>query len=365
MRIVIESKRRSETGREPNRKLIDPVRDGSAHCPHLRPHAHGSSSAKRSSLAGFALPITDRFRGCMRRKALPEQLVLGLGHLTTAADSCIGLEVALANGEILHTGSGAHRQSNPFYRHFGTDLTGIFTADPGAFRNQDQDHAQADRRARGDSQRLLRFRDDRGNARRPNSACAQANCVGVQWIRSLLQRSDEGSGLQLRAHQAGSAKPGQIKFTLHVSAQPGMTWTPVPHRCQRRSDSGAKLAPEAGITPCTQWYSVREKTLSAQWLWDSEGSELRRYSEVSTWFRQDTAGAESFEKVIYPKGSAHGLLWLSTKVCPRTQARVGQAVAAIEENARALRRWTTLEEGTRHSAKCSSATMKVEVIRLY
>jgi FAD/FMN-containing dehydrogenase len=30
-------------------------------------------------------------------------------------------------------GSGAHRQSNPFYRHFGTDLTGIFTADPGAF----------------------------------------------------------------------------------------------------------------------------------------------------------------------------------------------------------------------------------------
>jgi FAD/FMN-containing dehydrogenase len=41
--------------------------------------------------------------------------------------------VVLANGEILHTGSGAHRQSNPFYRHFGTDLTGIFTADPGAF----------------------------------------------------------------------------------------------------------------------------------------------------------------------------------------------------------------------------------------
>ena len=125
--------------------------------------------------------------------------------------------MVLANGEILHTGSGAHRHSNPFYRHFGPDLTGIFTADPRAFRNQDQDHAQADRRARGDSQRLLRFRDDRGNARRPNSACAQANCVGVQWIRSLLQRSDEGSGLQLRAHQAGSAKPGQIKFTLHVS----------------------------------------------------------------------------------------------------------------------------------------------------
>ena len=40
------------------------------------------------------------------------------------------------------------------------------------------------------------------------------------------------------------------------------------------------MALEAGITLCTQWYSVREKTLSAQWLWDSEGQScggIRKY----------------------------------------------------------------------------------------
>ena len=39
----------------------------------------------------------------------------------------------LANGDVLQTGSGAHRHSNPFYRHFGPDVTGMFTADTGAY----------------------------------------------------------------------------------------------------------------------------------------------------------------------------------------------------------------------------------------
>lgn len=36
-------------------------------------------------------------------------------------------------------------------------------------------------------------------------------------IRSLLQRSDEGSGFNFKPTKPGSAKPGQIQFTLHVS----------------------------------------------------------------------------------------------------------------------------------------------------
>jgi D-lactate dehydrogenase (cytochrome) len=57
----------------------------------------------------------------------------GSGVHATVADSVIGLKVVLADGSVLVTGSGAHRNSNPFWRHFGPDVTGLFTADTGAF----------------------------------------------------------------------------------------------------------------------------------------------------------------------------------------------------------------------------------------
>ena len=57
----------------------------------------------------------------------------GSGVHATVADSVIGLQVVLADGEVLVTGSGAHKTSNPFWRHFGPDVTGLFTADTGAF----------------------------------------------------------------------------------------------------------------------------------------------------------------------------------------------------------------------------------------
>lgn len=56
----------------------------------------------------------------------------GSGIHHTAAESCLGLKVILADGRMVQTGSAAHVHSNGFYRHFGPDLTGIFTADTGA-----------------------------------------------------------------------------------------------------------------------------------------------------------------------------------------------------------------------------------------
>jgi D-lactate dehydrogenase (cytochrome) len=52
-----------------------------------------------------------------------------LGH----TDGFLGYEVVLADGRVITTGSGASRRAPPFYRHFGPDLTGLFTCDSGAF----------------------------------------------------------------------------------------------------------------------------------------------------------------------------------------------------------------------------------------
>lgn len=56
----------------------------------------------------------------------------GSAQYGSAADNVIGLEVVLADGSVVSTGSGAQINSKPFFRHFGPDLTGVFTSDAGA-----------------------------------------------------------------------------------------------------------------------------------------------------------------------------------------------------------------------------------------
>ena len=59
-------------------------------------------------------------------------LFWGSGRHGSAADSVVGFEIVLADGRVLHTGAAARTGATPFFRHYGPDLTGLFTCDNGA-----------------------------------------------------------------------------------------------------------------------------------------------------------------------------------------------------------------------------------------
>lgn len=58
--------------------------------------------------------------------------IFGAGHYGTTSESVIGVVVVLGDGQVLRTGA-AGTGANPFYRHYGPDLTGLFCGDAGAF----------------------------------------------------------------------------------------------------------------------------------------------------------------------------------------------------------------------------------------
>lgn len=59
-------------------------------------------------------------------------MFFGAGQHGTAAESVLSMQVVLANGELLATGSAGHSGVAPFARWGGPDFTGLFIGDTGA-----------------------------------------------------------------------------------------------------------------------------------------------------------------------------------------------------------------------------------------
>ena len=57
----------------------------------------------------------------------------GTGIFGTSAEAVLGLEVALADGRLLRTGTWGLDGTAPFFRQHGPDLTGLFMGDAGAY----------------------------------------------------------------------------------------------------------------------------------------------------------------------------------------------------------------------------------------
>jgi len=57
----------------------------------------------------------------------------GTGQFGVSGENVLGIEVVIANGDIVRTGSWGAANSVPFFRSYGPDLTGLFMGDCGAF----------------------------------------------------------------------------------------------------------------------------------------------------------------------------------------------------------------------------------------
>ncbi|MCS6947461.1 MAG: FAD-binding oxidoreductase, partial [Steroidobacteraceae bacterium] len=59
-------------------------------------------------------------------------IFLGSGRYGTVAESVLGLDVVLVDGQVLRLGSHANKNGAPFFRQYGPDLLGLFLSDTGS-----------------------------------------------------------------------------------------------------------------------------------------------------------------------------------------------------------------------------------------
>ncbi|MBL8327899.1 MAG: FAD-binding oxidoreductase [Rubrivivax sp.] len=117
---------------------LNRVRELNADDLYLTVEAGCTWAQVRQALAGSGLstpyggPLSG-LRATVGGALSQNSMFFGAGQHGSAADAVLGLEVLLADGECLRTGSAAFEGAAPFTRWGGPDLTGLFLGDTGAF----------------------------------------------------------------------------------------------------------------------------------------------------------------------------------------------------------------------------------------
>ncbi len=104
---------------------------------HVTVEAGTSWRELREALAGSGLRTPywgtlSGIRATVGGSLSQNSIFWGSGHHGSAAESALALQVALADGTVLHTGSASRKNGAPFFRQHGPDLTGLFCGDCGA-----------------------------------------------------------------------------------------------------------------------------------------------------------------------------------------------------------------------------------------
>jgi FAD/FMN-containing dehydrogenase len=89
---------------------------------HLAPH--GLRTPYWGPLSGLRSTVGGALSQC--------SVFLGSGEHGSVGDTVLSMDIVLADGSLLTTGSAAAANTAPFIRYFGPDLTGIFVGDAGS-----------------------------------------------------------------------------------------------------------------------------------------------------------------------------------------------------------------------------------------
>ena len=99
-----------------------------AGCTWARLHQALAAKGRRAAYWGPLSGLRATVGGAIGQNAI----LWGAGDAGSAADTVLGLEVVTGTGAVVRTGSFGIAGGSPFFRHFGPDLTGLFTTDAGA-----------------------------------------------------------------------------------------------------------------------------------------------------------------------------------------------------------------------------------------
>jgi hypothetical protein len=130
---------------------------------------------------------------------------MGTAAYGTSADSVLGFEVVLANGELLRTGAHAGANGAPFFRHYGPDLTGLFTNDAGAMGIKARITLRLIKRPAFHATCSFGFKDFEGLSK-GMAACAREGVADINWgMDPGLQQGQLASASAADAQKAALA----------------------------------------------------------------------------------------------------------------------------------------------------------------